>query len=225
MSQVPHAPRAGPRGGGVFFSPWQVALIACFSAAVTAGVVVFAYHVKGQNTARGGAAAGRAEADSPSAKGEVVGEGESAREAPTASKKKSPPAADPPDGKSVEGLRTALGTLTGVGIRQAYLNVGLLADGVEGEVYEVADATKVLDSVEALVSTMDRQLGGLSEKAFEAEDRESVELARKVLRLLRTQTKELRTYWQDKSKEAAERFQAARAESWAAIKELLDLDD
>lgn len=101
----------------------------------------------------------------------------------------------------------------------------MLADGVEGGAYTVAYARKVLGTVEELIDTAERQLRQLPEKALDAEDRQQVDRARKVLLLLRAEAKELRAYWADDTKEAAERFQKARAAAWAAIKQLLALDD
>jgi hypothetical protein len=124
------------------------------------------------------------------------------------------------DEDDVEDLRGALGTLTSVNIEQASLNIGLLADGVEGEVYSVAAARKTLDKVSALLDTTDLQLEELPAKAFTVRDRKRITQARNVLRLLQVQTVELRAYWNEKDKDAADRFQKARAEAEKAIKEL-----
>ena len=41
------------------------------------------------------------------------------------------------------------------------MNIGLLADGVEGEVYTVEDASRVIASVMELLETTDKQLSDL----------------------------------------------------------------
>jgi hypothetical protein len=221
MSQ---APRPAP-----FFTRRQLVLIACTGLTALAGLVWFVVHVKNSAAAK---AAARLAADGDN---ESAPAGNTPRRDPTAQDGQVPEqrprdkgAVKPevtPDRAAVEALRTSLGTLTGITFRQAYLNVGLLADGVEGGVYEVADARKVLDTVGALLDTADRQLGQLPEGAFEAEDRKQVAQARDVLRLLRAQIRALRAYWANENEETAQAFQKARSASWEAIKELVEIED
>jgi hypothetical protein len=129
-----------------------------------------------------------------------------------------------PDREAMEALRSALGATTGVGIREAHLSIGLLADGVEAKTYKPADAVKVLDTVTAGLVTVDRKLEQLPEKSLAADDREDVARVRKAISLLLAQGKALSAYWNDRSKETAERYEKARMASWAAIRELLQID-
>ena len=128
------------------------------------------------------------------------------------------------DREAAEALRSALGAMTGISIRQAYLNVGLLADGVEAQTYKPAEAAKVLETVNAALITADRKLEQLPDKALGADDREDVARVRQAIRLLMAQVKALKAYWADKNKDSAERFQKTREVSWKAIKELLQTE-
>jgi hypothetical protein len=225
--------QAQPSRGGVasapapFFTRWQRALIVCTGVAVGGGVGWFLFHVKSQPHARANALLAEERGGDPSASEKPQ------RDPPLQPDKLTEQPKDkgankpdrPADRAAVDALRTSLGTLTGITFRQAFLNVGLLADGVEGGTYEVADARKTLTTVTTLLDTADRQLEQLPESAFEAEDRKQLAQARGVLRLLRAQARALRAYWANKNEQTAEAFQKARAAAWEAIKELLEIDD
>ena len=118
-----------------------------------------------------------------------------------------------------------LGNLTASHLYQTYLNVGLLADAVEGEVYEVADATKMLATIEGLTAAVAAQLAQLARQDVEGEDSKLVEQARQITVLLQTQEKELKSYWQTSDKAHAARFHKARQEAWTGIKSLLNIKE
>ncbi|HZT78617.1 MAG TPA: hypothetical protein VFA26_00225 [Gemmataceae bacterium] len=139
-----------------------------------------------------------------------------------------PPARRPPaaDGAAPnEALLTALGSLLGAHLYQSYLNIGLLADGVEGEVYTVADAEKMLDAVADLMRKVDGQLTKLAGAGLKDEDRKTLEQNRKLVALLQNQAQELRDYWKTNDKEHSAQFQKLRGEAWAGIKDLLEIED
>jgi hypothetical protein len=48
---------------------------------------------------------------------------------------------------------------------------------------------------------------------------------REVVVLLRIQARELRNYWDTDEKAAADRFQKARRDTWAGIKDVFGLED
>jgi hypothetical protein len=209
---APPRPRA-------FFSRWQLALIFATALVAANGVAWFVFHVKARAAQRGAAETHQEDASTNEGGASRPQDGD---DQPGRTKQGEDAKADR---EAAEALRPALGLVTTIGIRQAYLNVGVLADAVEGEVYETAEAVKVLDQVEADLTAVDRQLGELMQKVFEASDRKAVGLARQALQLIRTQARELRAHWDSNTKESAERFQKARAASWEAIKELLEVDD
>jgi len=62
-------------------------------------------------------------------------------------------------------------------------------------------------------------------KGLKEDDKKSMEQARQVLLLLRTQTQELQEYWKTNEKERATRFHKAREEAWKNIKTLLNLKE
>jgi hypothetical protein len=117
-----------------------------------------------------------------------------------------------------------LDSLVGVHLYQSYLNIGVLADATEGDVYTPAEANKLLDRVTAVMDTVDRQLTRL-EEAGKIRDAKSLERTRRLAVLLRTQAKELRQYWATDGEEHAKRYHSARAEAWAGITELLGIKE
>jgi hypothetical protein len=122
-------------------------------------------------------------------------------------------------------LTAAVGALTAAHLYQTYMNLGLLADAVEKEVYTPATGRKLLEEVTTLTDAVEQQLARVPEEALTAEERRSLERVYRVLTLLRTQAKELRLYWDTEAEEHVVRFQKARAEAWAGIKLLLNFEE
>jgi hypothetical protein len=118
-----------------------------------------------------------------------------------------------------------MGSLTAAHLYQGFLNIGLLADARESEVYTEAEAEKLLDSVTRMLDTVDRRLARMLDDSMNEEDKEAVEHARQLGGLLRTQARELRAYWQTGDKEHADKFQKARQKSWSGIQAVLGIED
>ena len=134
---------------------------------------------------------------------------------------KTPPeVADLPD--EVVG---ALGGLTASHLYQSYLNIGLLADAVEGEVYKPDEAKKSLARVAAMMATIDRVLERLAGQPLSDEEKKVLTEARRLSGLLRTQARELQGYWDTGAKEHATRFHQAREQAWEGIRTLLKLKE
>jgi hypothetical protein len=124
-----------------------------------------------------------------------------------------------------ERLLEALGGMTAAHLYQTYLNIGLLADSAESEVYTTAEARKLLETLTSLLGTVDRQLSKIAEQDLRPEDRKPLERTRQIVTLLRTQSNELKAYWDTGDKEHTARFHKAREEAWVGIRELLGLPD
>jgi hypothetical protein len=122
-------------------------------------------------------------------------------------------------------LVEVVGTLTAAHLYQTYLNIGLLADATEGEVYTTAEAKKLLDTLNSLLDVVEQKLAQIPESALEPEDRQSLAQTRALAALLRSQSKELRAYWETGEKDHANRFQKAREEAWMGIKDVLGIQD
>jgi len=124
-----------------------------------------------------------------------------------------------------------VGGLTAGHLYQSYLNIGMLADAVENEVYTDVEAKKLLGTVTALMETVDLQLTRLNDTLDDAEDRKRLIQVRQLAGLLRTQAKELRGYWDVPAKDVELRrqhelkFHKARDEAWTGIKELLGIKE
>jgi hypothetical protein len=130
-----------------------------------------------------------------------------------------PPGIDPK-----EAPPEALEGLVGVHLYQSYLNIGVLADATEGDVYSPREANKLLDRVTALMTNVERQLGRL-EEAGKVKDAKSLERSRRVTALLRSQATELRLYWATAGEEHARRYHKAREEAWAGITEMMGIKE
>jgi hypothetical protein len=136
-----------------------------------------------------------------------------------------PPApAAPPGIDPKEAPPGALEGLVGVHLYQSYLNIGVLADATEGDVYGPAEANKLLDRVTALMTNVERQLLRL-EEAGKVKDAKSLERSRRIAALLRSQATELRLYWATAGEEHARRYHKAREEAWAGITEMMGIKE
>jgi hypothetical protein len=135
--------------------------------------------------------------------------------------------APPPVDRSLE----AIGGLSAAHLYQTYLNLGMLADTTENDVYSESEAKNLLKTVSALMDRVDIQLGRVLESSTDPEDKKKLEQVRDLTKLLRAQAKELRAYWDTPEKDTAgkkeheTKFHKAREEAWAGIKELLNIKD
>jgi len=137
---------------------------------------------------------------------------------------KSSPAAPAAPAMSETALEV-LGALAAAQLYQTHLNIGLLADAVEEGVYKTDDARDMLRTIVGLLSTVEKQFDRLAAEGLKEDDKKSMEEARQVLALLRTQTQELQDYWKTDDKDHAARFHKAREEAWKSIKSLVNPPD
>jgi hypothetical protein len=135
-----------------------------------------------------------------------------------------PPAAPGRSPALGEAPPETLDSLVGIHLYQSYLNIGVLADATEGEVYSPEEAGKLLDRVTALMDKVDRQLARLDETG-KVKDAKALERARRLTGLLRSQAWELRQYWVLGGDEHAKRYHSARTEAWAGITEWMGIKE
>jgi hypothetical protein len=126
--------------------------------------------------------------------------------------------------KTREQFLAALGSLSAAHVYQSYLNIGLLADGVESEAYTKAQAEEMLATVGAMIGMVDRQLDKIREMDLEGDDKDNIEEVQAIVELLRRQARALRAYWATGESEQAGRYQKAREACWASISRLLEID-
>ncbi len=119
----------------------------------------------------------------------------------------------------------ALGGLTTSHLYQTYLNVGLLADAVDGEVYDKDEARGLLDTVAGLTTELEQQLDRVSRQTVKADEKKTLEQARQVTASLRTQMRELRSYWEKGDKDHVTRYYQARQDAWEGMKPLLGIQE
>ncbi len=119
-------------------------------------------------------------------------------------------------------LREALGGLTGSHLSQAHLNIGLIADAVEKELYTPEQGRKLLDGVADLLAAVGKKMQRLPLDSLPREEHAYLRRATAIEKLLRAQVEALRLYWDSGDKERADQFQKARKETWAELQDLLD---
>jgi hypothetical protein len=117
-------------------------------------------------------------------------------------------------------LLEAAGTLTAAHCYQTYLNLGLIADGKAKGTYTRQDAYKILDSILALLDSVDGKLAGLAKIDLDKGDRQSLEQMRDLSALLRRQAKDLEAFWDSGKEEDLGRYESTRKDAWAAIGKL-----
>jgi len=125
----------------------------------------------------------------------------------------------------------AMGGLTAAHLYQSYLNIGMLADAAENDVYSTDDAKKLLTTILAWMDNVDGQLVRLADANLEPDDQKRVTQVRQLTTLLRAQAKELRAYWEapesdaEGRKEHEMKFHKAREAAWNGIRELLGIKE
>jgi hypothetical protein len=118
----------------------------------------------------------------------------------------------------------ALGSLSAAHLYQSYLNIGLLADGVESEAYTVKEAEDTLRSINDIIDQVDGQLQKLAKGGLEPDDVASIEQIKTANAVLRLQSKCLETYWRTGEATKAEAYHEARKMAWKALAKLMQLD-
>jgi hypothetical protein len=132
--------------------------------------------------------------------------------------------AAPPGKTERERYLAALGLLSAAQVYQTYLNIGLLADGVESGAYGKADAEEMLATVAGLIDQMNRQLDKIGDTGLGAEDQQNVERIQTLTALLRRQASALRAYWATGDREQIDRYHQARETTWKNVSEVLGIE-
>jgi hypothetical protein len=104
---------------------------------------------------------------------------------------------------------------------QTYLNIGLLADARENEVYGETEALAMLQQVTGTLGLVDGQLDKIQETKLEDGDRKDVGRVRALATALKALAESLKSYWNNPGKERASQYKKARAAAWEQIKPLL----
>jgi hypothetical protein len=134
------------------------------------------------------------------------------------------PGSAPPAPES-DPLLEVVASLTGAHLYQTYLNIGLLADAVETELYEREEGEKWLGTVTATLDAVDQQLGRIPVTRLKAGQHKHLVRVKELSALLRVQTVELRKYWETGKKEHADLFQKARTDTWKGMEDLQEGKD
>jgi hypothetical protein len=137
------------------------------------------------------------------------------------------PAAKPPAAPQAPGQALLLQSVAVVTVGHLYeghLTIGLLADGMENEVYEQSTAVQLLDGVMHSLTVVEGQLGKLVASSLDTDDRQDVEHVRRLNRLLRTQATALKEYWANPTQELWQKYDRARQAAWKGIRPLVASD-
>ena len=142
-------------------------------------------------------------------------------------KKSLPPVAEPAGAAANREARLieSVGSLCAVQLYQSYLNVGLLADGVEHEAYSKADAAQILSTIVTLSQTVDGQLQKLADSGLENDDKKALDRVRKASALVRTQAAHLQSFWSSGEKNHIDDYQRLRQQCWQELRSILGLPE
>jgi hypothetical protein len=121
-------------------------------------------------------------------------------------------------------LLETVGLLAGLQLYQTYLNLGLLADASEEDVYEPAEAAQLLGSVVGPLEKVEKQLEKVAALKLTKEDAAAVTRMKKIAGQLRQQGKLLQTYWDTGLEDHLKKYEETRRASWKELSDLLDLE-
>ena len=124
-------------------------------------------------------------------------------------------------GRPSDAVLTLVDGLTTAHLYQTYLNVGLLADGVAKNVYTAEAGKELLENIGKLMDNFERQLAQLPVEELQPEERKHLEKIRSVISLLRSEIKELKTYWETGEEQYVVKFQKIHKNVWAELEKML----
>jgi hypothetical protein len=136
-----------------------------------------------------------------------------------------PVASAPTPNVATDRYLEALGSLTAAHLYQSFVNIGLLADAVESEQLEIAEAEKTLGTIVRLMTVVETQLDQIANTDLDANDEEAMRKIRAQAETLRSQAAALRAYWANGEAEQIAAFHDARAKAWSGIRDMLGLED
>jgi hypothetical protein len=120
-----------------------------------------------------------------------------------------------------ERFLETVGSLSAGHLYQSFLNIGLLADGVENETYTPEQAEKMLRTVLRLIDLQDHQLFMLKEAGLDAEDAQTADRIRSVADALRSLANTLQAYWETGDEADLQQYLAEREDVRAGLLDLL----
>jgi hypothetical protein len=129
-----------------------------------------------------------------------------------------------------DAMLRVVGTLTVAHLTQTDLNIGLLGDAVEKQVYDATTGKNQLAAIEWWTDRIEQELTLVPPSSFKSDaDRKGMEIARTATTLLRGQAKELRAYWDSATDQQREehvrRYKEMRAETRKLILKLNNLEE
>jgi hypothetical protein len=122
-------------------------------------------------------------------------------------------------------LLQSVGALAATHLYQTYLNIGFIADAKADNNYDEKQAKELLASVLKMMDVVDKQLDKVEKLELAKEDRQALELLRKVQKKLKDQTDELQAFWKTGDKEHGEKYESIRKEAWESIRKLVGLTE
>jgi hypothetical protein len=121
-------------------------------------------------------------------------------------------------------LLETVGLLAGVQLYQAYLNIGLLADGYAEGLYESAEAAQLLGSVVGPLEKIEKQLEKVAVLKLTKDDAAAIMRMKKIAGLLRSQGKSLQSYWDTDAEGDSKKYEETRQAAWKELSDLLELE-
>lgn len=120
-------------------------------------------------------------------------------------------------------LLKSVGLLAASQVYQAYLNVGLMADGKAAGTYQEKELRDILGSVHDLLAGADKQLRQVQTLNLSKDDRDAIAKVLRLNGLVREQSEELQAFWKTGAAARGQRYEKLRKQSWEGISTLLGL--
>lgn len=128
------------------------------------------------------------------------------------------------DAAQRERFLEVFGSLSAAHLFQTYLNIGLLADGVESEAYTTTEAEETLRSISDVMDQVDGQLEKLTTTGLDSADNAALEQIKAVTVMLRLQAKCLQDYWKTGAAAKAEEYHEVRKAAWKGLHKVLQVE-
>lgn len=134
------------------------------------------------------------------------------------------PSGDLPQAAQQGAMLESLGGLSAANLYQSYLNIGLLADGVESKTFTIEGGASTLKIITNCLTLVDNKLAKLDKESLDPEDQGSLARIRAVTELLRIQARDLLAYWLTGGPVQSAQYQFARQASWKGLSQVLGID-
>lgn len=128
-----------------------------------------------------------------------------------------------PAGEDRKLFLSTVGLLASSQVYQAYLNVGLVADGKAAGLYTAKQGHEILKTIHELLAAADRQLEKISTLPLAQGDRDALFAVRRLSASVRAQAEELNAFWTANDPQRGAQYEKQRQEAWQGLSKLIGI--